>query len=130
MFSLVNRLNTALDGSSLRHKVLSDNIANVNTPQFKRSDVNFMEALSCTPEKARLNLARTHPKHLTGRAKTESKFRIETDFTTTMRNDTSNVDIEREMTLLTENQLYYTTITDNLSRRLGLLRSVIGEGRR
>ena len=36
-------LEQALDGLSLRHRVLANNYANVNTPGFKRSDVNFQD---------------------------------------------------------------------------------------
>ncbi len=37
-------LNQALDGSALRNQVLANNIANVDTPGFKRSEVLFEEA--------------------------------------------------------------------------------------
>ena len=42
---LMNILEKSLDASSLRHKVLSNNIANVDTPDFKRSDVDFNQVL-------------------------------------------------------------------------------------
>lgn len=38
-------LEKALDGSSHRHRVLANNIANVNTPGFKRTDISFQEDL-------------------------------------------------------------------------------------
>ena len=41
-------LEQALEASSLRHKLISNNIANVNTPGYKRSDVNFAAALQAT----------------------------------------------------------------------------------
>jgi flagellar basal-body rod protein FlgB len=47
-----------------------------------------------------------------------------------MRNDGNNVDLERERVYLMENQLYYDSLIDAVSRKLGQLRSVIGEGRR
>ena len=37
----INLLEKALAGSSLRHKVISNNIANINTPGYKRMEVSF-----------------------------------------------------------------------------------------
>ena len=42
---VLNILEGGLDGLSLRNKVLADNIANVDTPNFKKSDVNFEAVL-------------------------------------------------------------------------------------
>jgi flagellar basal-body rod protein FlgB len=47
-----------------------------------------------------------------------------------MRTDGNNVDVERERVLLLENQLHYESLIDAVSRKLGQLRNVIGEGRR
>ena len=43
MFEITSALGRVLDALSVRQSVLSDNIANVNTPGFKRSDVDFRE---------------------------------------------------------------------------------------
>lgn len=42
---MLTALEKGLDASSLRQKVLSDNVANVDTPNFKRSDVDFQTVL-------------------------------------------------------------------------------------
>ena len=46
----INLLEKALAGSSLRHKVISDNIANINTPGYKRKEVSFEEELVAAAE--------------------------------------------------------------------------------
>ena len=50
------------------------------------------------------------------------------DNTTAMRNDGNNVDPDREMALVAENQLYYQALVEAVSRKLSSLRSAITEG--
>lgn len=126
MFKMVNMMNQVLDASSLRHQVLSNNLANVNTPDFQRSDVEFNQVY----RKAKLAVTKTHDGHLSSRATTRSNFSIVQDDSTILRNDGNNVDPDREMVYLLENQIHYQTMTDMVNRNLGLLRSVISEGRR
>lgn len=125
MFKLVDALAQSLDASSLRHQVLSDNLANTNTPDFRRSDVEFSQVFN----NVKLSMAKTDARHLEHR-KFNSKISIVQDESTIMRNDGNNVDPDREMIFLLENQIYYQTMTDMLNRNLGLLRSVISEGGR
>jgi flagellar basal-body rod protein FlgB len=133
MFRLVDKLSVGLSKASLRQTVLSNNLANVNTPGFKRSDV--VDNLSFSSELSQAqgsSLRRTHAKHLSGglTGKSRGAFSVVQDTSTTMRTDGNNVDVERERVLLLENQLYYESLIDAVTRKLGQLRSVIGEGRR
>jgi len=120
-------LEGGLDGLSLRNKVLADNIANVDTPNFKRSDVNFEQVLQNAMQKkdpGHLELKRTSPRHLEGAALMSSQFVIQ-DNSTTFRNDGNNVDIDLEMTRLAENTLQYNALARSLTSHLGMLRQVI-----
>ena len=132
MFRIVNKLSTGLSEASVRHNVLSDNLANFNTPGFKRSDVKSDARFSSELTRAHTSgLRRTNARHLPGGAAIETQpFSIVQDNSTTMRNDGNNVDPDREKVLLLENQLYYESLIDAVSRKLGQIRSVIGEGRR
>ncbi len=131
MFRLVDKLGSGLNRATLRHNVISSNLANSNTPGFKRSDVALDTGFS--RELTRLRnprLARTNAGHLPGATATSAQpFSVVQDNTYTMRNDGNNVDPDREQVLLLENQLYYESLTDAVSRKLGQLRTVIGEGR-
>lgn len=132
MFKLVNKLNSGLSRATIQQNVLSNNLANFNTPGFKRSDVvanpTFSKELNKTQQS---KLSRTNARHLSGTsAPMDQPFSIVQDRTSTMRNDGNNVDPDRERVLLLENQLYYDSLIDAVSRKLGQLRSVIGEGRR
>ena len=132
MFRLVDKLSVGLSKASLRQTVLSNNLASQH-PGFKRSDV--VDNLSFSSELSQAqgsSLRRTHAKHLSGglTGKSRGAFSVVQDTSTTMRTDGNNVDVERERVLLLENQLYYESLIDAVTRKLGQLRSVIGEGRR
>lgn len=132
MFKTVDRLGMGLNKASLRHEVLSDNLANFNTPGFKRSDVQVNMRFDSELQRASVGgLRRTNQKHLPGiSVQPSSPFSVVQDRSDSMRNDQNNVDPEREKVHLLENQLYYESLIDAVSRKLGQIRSVIGEGRR
>lgn len=119
-------LEKGLDASSLRQKVLSDNVANVDTPNFKRSDVDFQQVLgeALGVDGPNLPLKATAPQHIQGVGGT-AQSGIVTDASTTLRNDGNNVDIDREMANVAENGLYYNSVTQAITSQLGLLRMVI-----
>ncbi|AHF07763.1 flagellar basal body rod protein FlgB [Desulfitobacterium metallireducens] len=119
-------LEKGLDASSLRQKVLSDNIANVDTPNFKRSDVDFQQILgeALGEPGPNLPLKITSPQHIQG-VSGKGQSGVVKDETTTFRNDGNNVDIDREMANVAENSLYYNSVTQTVSNQLGLLRMAI-----
>ncbi len=133
MFRVVNKLGTGLSKASLRQTVLSNNLANFNTPGFKRSDVTMDTRFATQLDKVQSpGLSRTNARHLPGGVASSSSsqpFSVVQDNSTTMRNDGNNVDPDREQVLILENQLYYESLIDAVSRKLGQIRSVIGEGR-
>jgi len=107
----------AMQGASLEQTVLSNNLANANTPGFKRSDVDFQSALesavsSSDPQAALSSLS----------------FSPATDSTTSMTADGNNVDLEREMSGLTQNAVEYETLSSIEKERIGMLQSSIGSG--
>lgn len=123
---VLSTLEKGLNASSLRQKVLANNVANVDTPEFKRSDVNFQAVLgSVLGEKVEnLPLKMTSSKHLPGMNNDEAQM-IATDKTTSLRNDGNNVNIDLEMANVAENGIYFNTLTRTISSQLGLLRMAI-----
>lgn len=119
-------LEKGLNASSLRQKVLADNVANVDTPGFKRSDVDFQRALDVALGSggSTLPLKTTVSKHIAS-GETGNQTIVQTDRTTSIRNDENNVDIDREMANVAENGIYYNSLTRTISSQLGLLRMVI-----
>ncbi|MGI6119353.1 MAG: flagellar basal body rod protein FlgB [Desulfosporosinus sp.] len=120
-------LEKGLEASGIRQHVLSNNVANIDTPHFKRSDVDFQAVLGAALglESEVLALKLTSPRHIPGVAEGSMGVGIITDQTTAFRNDGNNVDIEHEMSNVAKNGLYYNSLTRTLSSQLGLLRMVI-----
>ena len=123
MFSDVTSqlLTKALDTASMRQRVISNNLANINTPGFKRPYVTFEEEL-------RKTLETNNRVNLNSIQKIEPQ--INKDNSTSMRLDGNNVDMDQEMVDLAMNSINYNTAVQQLNKKLGMLRYVISEGRR
>jgi flagellar basal-body rod protein FlgB len=130
-------LEKSLDGLSLRSQTISNNVANVDTPNFKAGDVNFEQQLAAAvgnqPAGDELALTLTHGAHISsnGRPSLNDIAPATVQVTnTTMRNDGNNVDVEREMARLAETQLSYQASTQMLNEKLRLFREAIWEGKK
>ena len=122
-----------LDAASLRNTVISNNLANVDTPGFKRSDVVFEDELrKALAKTGGIQGVTTHPKHIPigSPALPNVKPKVELQNDTTMRNDGNNVDIDREMALMAKNTITYTALAQMLNGNFSTIRSAIFEGRR
>jgi flagellar basal-body rod protein FlgB len=127
----VSILEKALGAASLRHKVISNNIANVNTPEFKKSEVSFEDQLELALSTDSKPLARTHERHMPLKSgMMDIKPTVNTITTTSLRNDGNNVDIDSEMANLSKNSMYYDAIAQQLSKYFSGIKSAINEGRR
>jgi len=125
-------LTAAMRGATMRQTALAQNIANADTPGYKRIDVNFEGALAKALETDREALAAARDiARPTGfssareRALDQVRPEIVRDGTTTVRVDGSNVDPDNEMSELAANQLAYNTVTALLDSRFTQMRSVI-----
>ncbi len=120
----------ALQAAEMRQRVISNNVANGDTPHFKRSEVLFEELLeqSMGNEQGKLYLKRTYQKHIPiGSASSTIPLpKLITDETTAMNNNENNVDIDREMSLLAKNQLSYNLYVQQINHEVGMMRTAIG----
>lgn len=121
----VRLLEQALSRAVLRQEALANNVANADTPGFKRQEVCFPEELRRA--QARLALARSHSGHL-GASGEAMSARV-TRQLTSGREDGNNVDLEYELASLAENSLWYQAVIRQLGVRFQLWRTVITEGR-
>jgi flagellar basal-body rod protein FlgB len=113
-----------------RHEAIANNIANVNTPGYRRRDVPFQTTLARALETSQaVGLVVTRPGHQLPAAD-QVAFRAQLATESTMRNDGSTVDIEQEMVELSGNALYYSAVSRQLQAGLARLRAAITEGRR
>jgi len=126
------RLEGALHAASMRQQVLANNIANEDTPYFKRSDVAFEELLSQAigsgGEKS-LSGKRTDARHIPiGASASYPEARVITEESSVINNNRNNVDIDKEMSLLAENQLKYNLYIQQINHEVKMMRTGI-EGR-
>ncbi|MFS8640678.1 MAG: flagellar basal body rod protein FlgB [Symbiobacteriaceae bacterium] len=130
MWGAVNDLlGRGLEALALRQRLLAHNVANAETPGYKRYDVRFAELLADRLHEGRLPLWRTDPAHLPG-APAAPAGAVYREAWTAMRNDGNNVDIDAEMARLAQTAIHYQALVRQLSDRIALLRTVIHEGRR
>lgn len=127
-------LEKALEAGTLRQRVIANNVANINTPGFKRSTVVFEEELRRSMAgDDRLPLARTHPAHLAGgglAGPLEVEPRVVRETGTALRPDGNNVSLDEEMVDLAMNTFKYQAVSQLASGKIGTLHHVISEGRR
>jgi flagellar basal-body rod protein FlgB len=102
-----------LDVYSVRHRVIAQNVANVNTPNYHELDVDFENAF-----------ARALSKH-DPPALTKLQPAIVENNTGPERADGNNVDIDVEMASLNKNTLLYRTFTQILASHVATQRSAI-----
>jgi len=117
----------SLDVAALRQQVIAQNIANLNTPGYKRSFVAFSEELKRARQQA--SLWRTHERHLPGKSAL-GELHVEKERNTSLRPDGNNVDLDREMLELVTNQLRYNLLVQKIGDRYANWRYIINEGRR
>ena len=122
-FDYINVLDRAADAAWQRNEALSNNIANVDTPGYKRQDVAFESVLqqalgnnryeSMDDKVANVDLSR-----LRGRAYLDYA-------NYSYRLDGNNVDIENENVMLAENQLKYQGLISSINQEFTNLKTVM-----
>ncbi|OPJ57080.1 flagellar basal body rod protein FlgB [Alkalithermobacter paradoxus] len=125
----INILANALGAYSTRQQLLSNNIANANTPNYKRKDIKFEEILKNSTKNSNVAGYVTDKNHIQIN-NFKNNIKIHTDKTTRTRLDGNNVDIDVEMAELSKNSINYNTITQQINSSFRRLRYAITEGRR
>jgi flagellar basal-body rod protein FlgB len=106
-------LERALSGASLRQQAIAQNIANVNTPGYRRQDVDFQSALHAAWDEGERSVERISPS-------------AAVDESAVMRADGSSVDIDNEAASQAKNGLQYEAITSVMKARTTILKTAIG----
>jgi len=114
----------ALDGLSLRQQAISRNLANIDTPGFKAQTVDFKTTLERMVDKGNLlPLALTDEDHLTTAA-AKTGFSLSLRPGGSLRADENNVDIDVEMTDMSETGIQYQAVEQAISKKLLLLKTL------
>lgn len=108
--TLLGRL---LDAAALRHRTIAANLANAETPGYRRQEVSFEDAFGAA-------LRRGGPA-----AAGKVEPRVTVDETPGARLDGNNVEAERELVDLSRNTLLYETYARAAEIKTGILKSAI-----
>jgi flagellar basal-body rod protein FlgB len=121
----------ALDAAWLRNEVISQNIANVDTPNYKRSTVAFEEYLESASQKNGFKGNTTSSRHKQiGKNSDNATIRVLKDNTSlSTRLDGNNVDIETEMASLAKNDIRYYALVQSINDSYRRIMSAIKEGK-
>jgi flagellar basal-body rod protein FlgB len=119
----ITTLENAINYSNQKQKVIAQNIANVDTPNYKAKTVTFKDSLSNA-----MNANVTNSKHISF-ASTNSSTAVVSKSGVTYNNSGNSVDMDKEMTDLATNQIYYNALIDRISGKFSSLESVIRGGK-
>lgn len=122
IYNYINVLDKAADASALRNKAIANNLANVDTPMYKRQDVSFATEFERALRHSRYKsldekINNINPSHLHGRVYTDAigySYRL----------DGNNVDVDTENAELAKNQLTYSAIGQSITAEFQNIMSV------
>lgn len=123
VYDYIDVLGKAADASWIRNEVINNNIANSDTPGYKRQDVQFDDILAREIRTAQGKdlddaVSRVNMRKISGRIYTDSvnySYRI----------DGNNVDVDTENVELVSNQIKYYALIESVSQEFSRLKSVI-----
>ena len=122
----IDLIKKALNYSWKRNEIISNNIANADTPNYKAKDLDFKSFFD-EQLNNNLKLNTTDTRHIQSISESEN---IVINKETITRLDQNTVDIEKEMSNLVKNSLYFEGLVAQLNREINKLKTVINEGGR
>lgn len=122
-YNYINVLEKGCDASWTRNSLISNNLANVDTPNYKRKDINFEEylgnalcgGLSLDEQVANVDLDELNALTYTDYANVDYRL------------DGNNVDIDTESAELAKNQIKYYTMLDSVTQEFTRLKTVVAK---
>ena len=123
IYNYIDVFTKAADASSLRNKTIANNIANIDTPHYKRQDVSFSANLQQALKNSRFETLDDKVKSLDS---TKLRGVVYTDNEAfSYRLDGNNVDVDTENVYMAENQLMYQGLTKSLSSQFQNIQAVL-----
>ena len=120
-------LEQGLNFSSTKGKAIAQNIANIDTPNYKAKNVSFKQTLQDVQQQS-ISAYRTNNLHFAFGSKV-SQPGVSSYANFQYRQDGNGVDMDKEQADLAANQIYYNALVDRLNGKFGTLQNVIKGGR-
>ncbi len=124
---LLNLVGVSLKLRSYRHQLIASNIANVDTPGYRRKDIPFEKIMERYISSER-RLKTTDPKHFPFRETGLQEYIREYEENSRTLGTPNNVSLEEEMANLTQNQVLYEATLQALYKELQIIKTAINEG--
>lgn len=115
-------LATSLRMRQIRHNVTSSNIANAETPHYHAKKVDFENALASALETENLT-----GDHLGGSSIKNINAEVYENPDVSVNNDGNTVDLEKEMSALSENSILYKSALQLINKKMAALKYALGE---
>lgn len=124
-------LHREMDVNLLRRQIIANNIANANTPNFKRSELNFESSLKNALESEKIRKMPafvTDKRHIPFNQPVDYRTvrpRRVLDYLTTSKNNGNNVDLEQESMDLLNNELLYNMMVQAVNNQFSQVQMVL-----
>lgn len=124
----VSTLENALNYSSMKQKIVSQNIANVDTPNYKARDVSFKAAFEEALGQS-FETKRTDVRHYEFKGRNGSFQGTVIKNNVNYNENGNSVDLDKEMSDLATNQIYFNALTERINGKFNSLQNVIRGGK-
>lgn len=127
----IDLLSKALDFGSANHNVISGNLSNIDTPGYRPKKAVFDENLRQAVEQRAVRLRTTNRNHFSHLSSTPHKGEAPYSIHTTERKGAkgSALDIDNEMATMVQNNLFYQTSAQLLSKKFESIKLAIQGGK-
>lgn len=123
----ISSLENGLSYATLNNKTIANNIANVDTPNYKAKNVSFKDMLE-KEKQTSISAYRTDRRHYDFEIR-QSTPGVNNVNGLRYRNNGNAVDMDTEQTKLAENQIYYNALIERMNGKLNTLNTVIKGGK-
>ncbi|BFU77718.1 flagellar basal body rod protein FlgB [Arcobacter sp. 15-2] len=109
-----------------RQKVISSNIANIDTPEYKTKNLKFKDTLQKTKEESNLQLAQTHSQHMAlSFSDNKSDFEVYEVKGLVEQNDGNNVNLDAQMSEMSKNNVMFSAIQSSIKKDSAWFKTMI-----
>jgi flagellar basal-body rod protein FlgB len=123
----INTLENSIKYSTIKQKAIAQNIANVDTPNYRAKEVLKNTFQSELRDAIKAN--RTDTRHIEFTNSTQINFPVVSRPNSVYNHNGNSVDIDKEMAELAENQIYYNALVERLNGKFNTLKTVITGGK-
>jgi flagellar basal-body rod protein FlgB len=124
--STIHSLENGLNYSSAKQKLISQNIANVDTPNYKAKSISFKDQLNDSISTIEANT--TNPRHFTFKGRGSNGY-VMNSKPFQYNHNGNGVDIDKEMSEMASNQIYFNALSDRINGKFNSMKSVIRGGK-